>query len=146
MDVESLDQIRIVLDPVGQAGVAVALMVVMLIQTGFGRDVPNSINEFDSSSWLAEPLARSEWLMGLYTAVIFALALGTVVVGQRLRIAALVNVGLAIVAVQAMSLYIGRLAGSLPTSIAVLLGGLLLVGGAVLLERKRRDLIAEVSP
>lgn len=29
MDVESLDQIRIVLDPVGQAGVAVALMIIM---------------------------------------------------------------------------------------------------------------------
>jgi uncharacterized membrane protein len=121
------------------------LLAVLLIQTDFGGDTPYSIDEFDSSSWLAEPFARSEWLLGLYTVVIFALAMATVIAGQRLRIAALVNVGLAVVGVLAMSLYIGRLAGTLPTSLAVLLGGVLLVAGAVFLERKRRDLIAEVS-
>ena len=42
-----------------------------------------------------------------------------------------------------LSLYIGRIAGSLPTSLAVLLGGLLLVGGGVFLERKRSDLTTE---
>ena len=45
-----------------------ALLVVLLIQVDFGTDVPDNIDHFDSSSWLAEPLARSEWVMGLYTA------------------------------------------------------------------------------
>ena len=121
------------------------LLVVLLIQVDFGPDPPYSIDEFDSSSWLAEPVARSEWVMGLYTGVVFALALGTVIAGQRFREAALVNVGLAVVAILTMAIYIGRIAGALPTSIAVLIGGILLVAGAVLLERKRRDLIAEVS-
>ena len=122
-----------------------ALLVILLIQVDFGTDVPTSIDDFDSSSWLAEPLARSEWVMGLYTAIVYALALGTVVAGQRFRQAALVNVGVAVVAVLTIAVYIGRVAGELPTSIAVLVGGILLVAGAVLLERKRRDLIAEVS-
>jgi uncharacterized membrane protein len=121
------------------------LLVILLIQVDFGTEVPTSIDHFDSSSWLAEPLARSEWVMGLYTAIVYALALGTVVAGQRFRQAALVNVGVAVVAVLTIAVYIGRVAGELPTSIAVLVGGILLVAGAVLLERKRRDLIAEVS-
>jgi uncharacterized membrane protein len=121
------------------------LSAVLLIQRDVSTDTPGSIDDFDSTSWLATPLASSEWSMGLYTAVIFVLALGVVVAGQRLRVAALVNAGLAVVAVLAMSLYIGRLAGTLPTSIAVLLGGVLLVAGAVFLERKRRDLLAEVA-
>lgn len=118
---------------------------VLLIQVDFGSDVPGSIAELDSSSWLAEPIARSEWLLLLYTFVIFALALGVVIAGQRSRQAALVNIGVAVVAVLIMSIYIGRIAGALPTSVAVLLGGILLIAGAVFLERKRRDLIAEVS-
>ena len=53
--------------------------------------------------------------------------------------------GVVVVAVLIMSIYIGRVAGELPTSIAVLLGGVLLVAGPVFLERKRRDLVAEVA-
>jgi len=120
------------------------LLVALLVQVDL-VDVPSSINDFDSSSWLAEPVATSDWVLALYTLVIFGLALGTVVAGQRMRVAALVNVGLAVVAVLVMSIYIGRIAGALPTSIAVLLGGLLLVAVAIFLERKRRDLIAGVA-
>jgi hypothetical protein len=121
------------------------LMAVLLIQDEVGADAPSSIDEFDSTSWLAQPVAESELVLALYTAVIFALALGTVIAGQRFRVAALVNVGLAVVAVLVTAIYVGRVAGALPTSIAVLLGGVLLVAGAVFLERKRRDLIAEVA-
>ena len=120
-------------------------LAVLLIQVDSRSDIPRSGVYLDSSSWLAEPIAGSEWMLGLYTAVIFAFALGTVVAGQRMRVAALVNVGLAVVAVLLMSIYIGRLAGALPTSLAVLLGGVLLVAGAAFLERKRRDLISEVT-
>jgi uncharacterized membrane protein len=121
-----------------------ALMVVMLIQVEFDQDTPSSLNDFEGSSWLAEPVASSEWMLALYTAVIFALALAVIEAGQRFRVTALVNAGVVVVAVLIMSIYIGRVAGELPTSIAVLLGGVLLVAGAVFLERKRRDLVAEV--
>jgi hypothetical protein len=121
------------------------LLALLLIQVEPDSDTPNAVDEFDSTSWLAEPIARSELLLGLYTAVIFGLALGTVITGQRFRVAALVNVGLAVIAVLAIAVYVGRIAGTLPTSIAVLAGGVLLVAGAVFLERKRRDLIAEVA-
>ena len=121
------------------------LMIVMLIQVEFDQDTPSSLNDFEGSSWLAEPVASSEWLLALYTAVIFALALAVIEAGQRFRVTALVNAGVVVVAVLIMSIYIGRVAGELPTSIAVLLGGVLLVAGAVFLERKRRDLVAEVA-
>jgi uncharacterized membrane protein len=121
------------------------LLAVLLIQAEPDSNTPHGVDEFDSTSWLAEPIARSELALGVYTAVIFGLALGTVVAGQRFRVAALVNVGLSVIAVLAIAVYAGRIAGTLPTSIAVLLGGVLLVVGAVLLERKRRDLIAEVT-
>ena len=121
-----------------------ALMIVMLIQVEFDQDTPSSLNDFEGSSWLAEPIASSEWILALYTAVIFALALAVIEAGQRFRVTALVNAGVVVVAVLIMSIYIGRVAGELPTSIAVLLGGVLLVTGAVFLERKRRDLVAEV--
>jgi uncharacterized membrane protein len=121
------------------------LLAVLLIQVEPDSGTPHAVDEFDSPSWLAEPIARFELAFGVYTAVIFGLALGTVVAGQRFRVTALVNAGLAVIAVLAIAVYAGRIAGTLPTSIAVLLGGVLLVAGAVLLERKRRDLIAEVT-
>jgi uncharacterized membrane protein len=40
-----------------------------------------------------------------------------------------------------LATYIGRVAGALPTSLAVLVGGVLVVAVAVVLERKRRDMI-----
>lgn len=98
-----------------------------------------------SASWLAEPFKDSELLFAIYTAIIFALAIAVIIVGQQYRVTALVNAGISIVAVLTISIYIGRLAGTLPTSLAILVGGILLVGGAVFLERKRRDLVMEVS-
>jgi uncharacterized membrane protein len=126
--------------------VLAVLAAVLLIQRGQGADVPASIEQFRSPSWLARPFAESALLFGLYTAVIFGLALATVVAGQRARIPALVNIGIATIAVLVMATYIGRIAGTLPTALAVLLGGVLLVSVAVFLERKRRDLLAESEP
>lgn len=112
--------------------VIVALLVVVLPQVD-GSD--------GSASWLAEPFEDSELLFGIYTAAIFILALGTIALGQKVQVTALVNTGFTVVAVLAVAVYIGRIAGALPTSLAVLLGGILLVGGAVLLERRRRDVL-----
>ena len=122
------------------------LMAVLLIQVDVGRDAPSSISGFRSTSWLAQPAAESAVVFGAYTAVIFALALATVIAGQRLQMPVLVNGGLGAVVVMVMGVYIGRVAGTLPTAIAVLVGGVLLVGGGGFLERKRRDLLAPQVP
>lgn len=127
------------------AGVLAVLMLVLLVQVEPGDDAPTAVDEFRTTSWFAVPAARSAWVFGSYTALVFALAFATVIAGQRWRVAALVNLGVAVMAVLTMAVYIGRVAGALPTSIAVLLGGVLLVGVAVVLERKRRDLVAEVE-
>jgi uncharacterized membrane protein len=125
--------------------VLAVLEVVLLIQVVPGEDAPSSIDELSSTSWLARPLAESELVFGSYTALVFVLALAAVFAGQRLRIAALVNVGIAVIAVLTMAVYIGRVAGALPTSLAVLIGGILLVAIAVVFERKRRDLLSDTA-
>ena len=119
----------------------VALVLVQLPQVSPSDTARHGLDGFDSVPWLGEAFADSALLFGIYTAVVFALALGTVAVGLQYRLPALVNVGVAVIAVLLTALYIGRLAGALPTSLAVGIGGVLLVAGAVLLERKRRDLV-----
>ena len=126
------------------APVLVGMLLVLLPQVNVDDNITSDLDDFDSIPWLAEPFVESALLFGIYTAVIFALAIGTVAAGQHFRVPALVNVGVGVLAVQLVAVYIGRLAGTLPTSLAVLLGGLLLVGGGALLERKRRDLLVEV--
>ena len=126
------------------APVLLGMLLVLLPQVNVDDNITSDLDDFDSVPWLAEPFVESALLFGIYTAVIFALAIGTVAAGQRFRVPALVNVGVGVLAVQLVAIYIGRLAGTLPTSLAVLLGGLLLVGGGALLERKRRDLLVEV--
>ena len=133
-------------DPLMLSAVAAlsAMLLILLPQVQVDDDVTSDLDYFDSVPWLAEPFVESALLFGLYTAVVFALALGTVAAGQRFCVPALVNVGVGVLAVQVVAVYVGRLAGTLPTSLAVLLGGLLLVGGGAFLERKRRNLLLEV--
>lgn len=129
---------------VGYALVTIgALLAVLLPQTAASEN--DSLYNSDNLPWLAQTFKDSALLYGLYTAVIFGLAIATIIVGQRYKLPALVNAGIATVAVLTISIYIGRLAGTLATSLAVLLGGVLLVGGAILLERKRRDLVLEAT-
>jgi uncharacterized membrane protein len=109
-------------------------------QAGAGR-----LDEFDSLPWLAEPFGDSQILYLLYGALIFGLALATVMAGRRYEIRAMVNIGLIALGVILFAAYVGRLAGELPTSVAFLLGGVLLVAIAIVVERKRRDLAADAE-
>jgi uncharacterized membrane protein len=118
------------------------LALVLLPQVGEQRDAPDPLDEFASLPWLAEPFADFELLFVLYGAFVLGLALATVVAGRRYALRALVNIGLFSVGVIVFAAYIGRVAGELPTSVAFLLGGVLLVSIAILIERKRRDLAA----
>ena len=100
----------------------------------------------DSLPWLAESFDNSELLFGLYTAVIFGLAVATIMAGQYYAKPVLVNIGYAMVSVILFALYVGRIAGELPTSLAVIGGGLALISGAIFLERRRRGAISTMAP
>lgn len=128
--------------PLGIAFVAVAGLLVLVLP-----QVADDESRFDEStvSWLAPSFDDSEALFFGYNAVIFGFAVGVIVLGQRHSIRYMVNVGFGMVSVLLAAVYIGRIAGALPTSLAVILGGLVLVGGAIFLERKRREVTAEVT-
>lgn len=133
-------------DLVAYAAITLAvLLVVLLPQVQPTSGASSDIDHFDSLSWLAEPFDDSSLLFGIYNVFIFGFALATAAVGRWLRLRALINVGMGAMAVLMTAIYIGRIAGTLPTAFAVLLGGILLVAGAVVLERKRRDLLGEVA-
>ncbi len=123
----------------------IAFGAVTLFLLALLPQVEGGTRTFDAEtvSWLADTFRDSELAFGLYTALVFGLAVATILAGQHYGVRGLVNVGFAMVGVLLLAVYIGRIAGELPTSLAVILGGLLLVGGAIFLERKRRELTSD---
>lgn len=128
--------------PLGVSFAAVSALLVLVLP-----QVSDGDGRFDNPTvpWLAPSFADSEALFFIYNAVIFGFALGIIIIGQRYSMRSLVNVGFMMVTVLLAAVYIGRIAGALPTSLAVIVGGLALVGGAIFLERKRREVTADVS-
>lgn len=129
--------------PVLGAGfIAISVLVLALLP-----QVSNPDRLIDGASlpWLAELFDGSEILFGIYTAVMFGLAVATILAGHQFQNRAMINVGFATVSVMLFALYVGRIAGALPTSLGVIVGGLLLVGGAIFVESKRREVSAEID-
>lgn len=106
---------------------------------------PDLLIDGTSLPWLAEPFDGSAILFGIYTAVMFALSVATILAGHHFENRAMINVGFATTSVLLFALYVGRIAGALPTSLAVIVGGLLLVGGAIFVESKRREVAADID-
>ena len=129
--------------PFGLAGAAVTGLLIVLLPQVSDDD---GLLDGDSLPWLAESFDNSELLFGLYTAVIFGLAVATIMAGQYYAKPVLVNIGYAMVSVILFALYVGRIAGELPTSLAVIGGGLALISGAIFLERRRRGAISTMAP
>ena len=129
--------------PFGLAGAAVTGLLMALLPQVSDDD---GLLDGDSLPWLAESFDNSELLFGLYTAVIFGLAVATIMAGQYYAKPVLVNIGYAMVSVILFALYVGRIAGELPTSLAVIGGGLALISGAIFLERRRRGAISTMAP
>ncbi len=129
--------------PFGLAGAAVTGLLMALLPQVSDDD---GLLDGDSLPWLAESFDNSELLFGLYTAVIFGLAVATIMAGQYYAKPVLVNIGYAMVSVILFALYVGRIAGELPTSLAVIGGGLALISGAIFLERRRRGAISTMVP
>jgi len=88
--------------------------------------------------WMASDMAT----FMVYVGMIFALALTAVWVGARAQNARLVNVGLASAGVLIVIQYFGWSIQMLDRSLVFVGGGLLLLGLSVVLERKRRALLA----
>jgi uncharacterized membrane protein len=122
------------------------LLLVLLPQSAVPDNRSGDFDTLDRVPWLFGPFDKFELLFWMWSGLIFALALGLTIVGQRLGISGLVNTGFLAMAVLIVAVYIGRISGALPASLAVLLGGGLVVAVAVLLERKRRDLLTEPAP
>ncbi len=122
--------------PLIVATVAVTLLLLVVLPQVAN---PADLGDGDSVSWLARPFDRNDLLFAVHNAVVFGMAVGTIVLGHRFSSRALVNAGYGAVIVLVGAIYLGRLAGYLPTSLAVILGGLLLIGAAVFVERRRRD-------
>jgi len=95
----------------------------------------------DTTSWLYGPFDGSALLFWLWGGFVFGLALTATALGQRYDLRGVVNTGFLAMATLILATYIGRIAGTLSTSLAVLLGGVLVVAVAIVLERKRRDMI-----
>ncbi len=95
----------------------------------------------DTTSWLYGPFDGSALLFWLWGGFVFGLALAATALGQRYDLRGVVNTGFLAMATLILATYIGRVAGTLSTSLAVLLGGVLVVAVAIVLERKRRDMI-----
>ena len=129
--------------PFGVACAAVTGLLIVLLPQVSDDD---GLLDGDSLPWLAESFDNSELLFGLYTAVIFGLAVATIMAGQYYAKPVLVNIGYAMVSVILFALYVGRIAGELPTSLAVIGGGLALISGAIFLERRRRGAISTMAP
>jgi uncharacterized membrane protein len=129
--------------PFGLAGAAVTGLLMALLPQVSDDD---GLLDGDSLPWLAESFDNSKLLFGLYTAVIFGLAVATIMAGQYYAKPVLVNIGYAMVSVILFALYVGRIAGELPTSLAVIGGGLALISGAIFLERRRRGAISTMAP
>ena len=116
-------------------------MLVVILPQADGGDL-----EVDRTSWLGSVFEQSTAAFWLYSAVVFGFAVAVVIAGRRFSQKMMVNVGLASVGVLVLAFYIGRIAGELPTSAALLGGGILLTAGGYWLEQRRRDLTSGVGP
>lgn len=126
-------------------GAAAAVGLAMIVILPQVAERPGS-RRVEPIPWLG-PIFRGHPLtFWVWNAVVLAAAIAVVLAGRHYGERALLNVGMVSVAVLVLAFYIGRIAGQLPTSLAMVGGGLVLVAGGYVLERRRRDLLDQVAP
>lgn len=81
----------------------------------------------------------------VYHAAFLGLVVGTVYLGYEKRVTAYVNIGLLFFVLYTGYLYVARIAAYLGTSLAFVVGGLILLFGGAYLERKRRELVSDME-
>lgn len=131
--------------PLAIVAAVVTVLWVLLMPRVDATPSTRFFDHMDRVPWLSPLLFDSSIAMWLWGAVVFVLALGATELGRRYEIPALVSVGFASMGILLIATYIGRIAGALPTALALLVGGIFIIAVAIGLERKRRDLIASVQ-
>ena len=126
------------------AAVVTVLWLVMIPRVDNDRQ-GDFFDHMERVPWLAPVMLDSTIAMWLWSAVVFGLALGATELGRRYEIPQLVTVGFVAMGILLIATYIGRVAGALPTAAALLVGGVFIIAVAIFLERKRRDVLAEVQ-
>lgn len=96
-------------------------------------------------AWMGMELGGLHPVFGLYVIVVLALALLTIWLGIEARRPRLVNLGMSSMALLIVIQYFGWSFQLLDRSLAFVLGGLLLIGLSVAVERKRRQVIARLA-
>lgn len=141
-----------------QVGILVGTGILVCAALGFGRCTPQSrlllagltglafllvIPGEAHSPWLA--LHLKQWpIHALYIILVFGLGLLTVWAGLKASDSRLVNVGIAGAAVVVLCQYFSWSFRLLDRSAAFIVGGLVLIGLSILIERKRRQLLMEI--
>jgi uncharacterized membrane protein len=113
------------------AGLA-ALLCALLIQV-------------DGQSMAAELLAQSLLAFAAYVVAVFALSIACVWLGVRSVNRHLINLGVASSSVIILVQYFSWSFEMLPTSFAFILGGIVLIGGSMVMERTRRAMLARLD-
>jgi len=81
----------------------------------------------------------------LYHTAFLALVVGVVYMGYEKRATAYVNIGLLFFVLYTGYLYVAKIATYLGTSLAFVVGGLILLVGGTYLEKKRREMVKEMG-
>lgn len=84
-------------------------------------------------------------LVLLYHTAFLALVVGIVYMGYTKRATAYVNIGLLFFVLYTGYLYVAKIATYLGTSLAFVVGGLILLVGGAYLEKRRRELVTEMG-
>lgn len=113
-------------------GAIAALFVLMLAQ-------------IDGTHWLELEVGRVHLLFGAYVVAVFALSLLTIWTGVKSGRTVLVNTGMVTSALLIFSQYLSWSFELLDRSMVFIIGGLVLLGLSVVLEKKRRALLAHMS-
>ncbi|MBN1134231.1 MAG: hypothetical protein JXA38_04845 [Methanosarcinaceae archaeon] len=73
--------------------------------------------------------------------ILFLLSIGSILIGYYKAVVPFVNLGMFFFVVGVLHLYFTMLYEFLPKSLALIIGGLILIGCGLYLEKKRRELI-----
>lgn len=84
-------------------------------------------------------------LFVVYTLMLFALSIGSILIGYSRAAPSFMNLGMLFFVLGVLNLYFTTLYRLLPRSLAFIVGGLILLGMGWYLEKKRRSLIEEME-
>ena len=116
----------------------IGLVVLLGMWSWLGTEGPNGLA-------LPAQAAHVGWLTGFFNLVLFAAAIGVLMLGWVRNQPGLANLGIFVFFVQVVTRYFDLLGGMLSSGLLFIGAGLLLILGGLFLERSRRRLLAAMS-